>query len=149
MKTLKKFALYILCIVLFYILSNFLIFVGLNNTYKTLKIQGDLPEGISINHAQATSVNGRILGSTNNTIDSSYIKFNFFNDQNQLSDSFYLKVSDIENGNFKFNFKLNYIKTYSVELTDEEPITTNTENFSFEEYKSTVLLAALAMLLFI
>ena len=149
MKRLKTFGKYILCLVLFYIFSHTLIFVGLNSTYRSIKLKGNIPENVSIKSAQATSVNGEIKGNVSQDINAKYIKFNFYTDIDTLAGSHYVNTSDLQNGQFEFYFKLNYIKSYSIELTDEAPETTSSENFSLEEYKSSILLAALVTLLFI
>ena len=39
MSTVKQFAKYVIWIILFWILSDILIYYGLNSTYKTLKIK--------------------------------------------------------------------------------------------------------------
>lgn len=149
MKTLKKFGKYILCLVLFYILSHTLIFIGLNNTYKGISAKGSIPENITIKSAQATSVNGEIKGNISGSTNSKYIKFNFFTNAGTLAGTHYVNISELQDGNFNFYFKLNYIKSYSIELTDEAPEITSSENFSLEEYKSSIVLAALFALLFI
>lgn len=149
MKRLKTFGLYILCLVLFYIFSHTMIFIGLNSTYGNIDLKGEIPQGVSISSAKATSVNGEIKGKVSNELEHKYIKFNFYSDIDTLMGSYYITPSELENDNFEFYFKLNYIDSYSIELTDEKVETPNSENFSPEEYKSSVILAALVLLLFL
>lgn len=149
MKTLKKFGKYVLCLVLFYILSHTLIFIGLNNTYRSIKVKGTIPENITIKSAQATSVNGEIKGNISGSVNSKYIKFNFYTNTDSFAGTHYVNTSDLQDGNFDFYFKLNYIKSYSIELTDEAPEIASSENFSTEQFKSNIVLAALVALLFI
>ena len=76
MKRLKTFAMYILLIVLFYIFSRVIIFIGLNNTYNSINVKENIPDGISITSAKATSVNGEIKGKVSENLNSKYVKFN-------------------------------------------------------------------------
>lgn len=149
MKRLKTFAIYILVIVLFFILSRALIFIGLNNTYNSISIKDSIPDGISITSAKATSVNGEIKGNLSDELKSKHIKFNFYTDIDSLAGSYYVTPSELENNDFEFYFKLNHIKSYSIEITDEEPQALNLDCFSLQEFKTYVVLSALVALMFI
>ena len=149
MKRLKTFSLYILLIVSFYIFSHVMIFIGLNNTYNSIELKGTIPQGVSINSAKATSVNGEIKGTVSEELNSKYLKFNFYTDVDSLAGNYYVEPNELENNNFEFYFKLNYIESYSIEITDEKPENTNFENFSTEEFKSSILLSSLILLLFL
>ena len=149
MKRLKTFGKYLLIFVLFFVLSRVLIFIGLNNTYKNISLKASIPQGVSITSAKATSVNGEIKGKVSESFNSKYIKFNFYTDIDTLAGSYYVTTSELENGNFEFYFKLNHIKSYSVETTEEAPEIVHLENFSLEQYKSHIVFAALLTLLFI
>ena len=149
MKRLKTFAKYILWLVLFFVFSRVIIFIGLNNTYNSIDIKGDIPQGITINSAKSTSVNGEIEGSVSNELSSKYIKFNFYTDIDSLAGSYYITPSELENGNFEFYFKLNYIESYSIELTDEKPETVQLDSFSKQEFTGYAILSALFILMFI
>lgn len=61
MKRMGTFLKYALWIIAFWILSNFLIEVGLNSNYKKIERRDEL-SGVSIYQAEATKVNGRIRG---------------------------------------------------------------------------------------
>lgn len=149
MKRLKTFAMYILLIVLFYIFSRVIIFIGLNNTYNSINVKENIPDGISITSAKATSVNGEIKGKVSENLNSKYVKFNFYTDIDTLAGSYYITPSELENGNFEFYFKLNYIETYSIEVTDEKPETLHLDCFSSQEFKGYLILSALVALMFI
>lgn len=148
MERLKTFGKYILILVAFFFFSRILIFIGLNNTYDNIKLTGSIPEGISISSAKATSVNGEIKGSISKEISSKYVKFNFYTDINTLAGSYYITPTELENNDFEFYFKLNYIKSYSVELTDEKLKTTTLENFSSGKFSQATLFSAFFMLIF-
>lgn len=152
MSRMKTFGKYVLWIVLFYIFSNILIFLGLNSTYKNIDIKGTIPEQIKVDVAEATLVNGRIEGSILNSEDISnkYIKFNFYSDTGNLAGFKYIKVSDCKDNNFEFYFRLNYIESYSVELVDEANDMEKYENcFSLEEYRKYKIVYWFVLLMFI
>lgn len=149
MKRLKTFATYILVLVLFFIFSRVIIFIGLNNTYDNINAKETIPEGVSISSAKATAVNGEIKGKISEELNSKYIKFNFYTDIDSLAGSYYVTPSELENGNFEFYFKLNYIESYSIEITDEEPEPLHLDCFSLQEFKGYVILSAFVALMFI
>ena len=60
MDRLKTFAIYIIIGVLFWILSDILIEVGINTMYKNMTQKGTTPEGIEVVQMQSTAVNGRM-----------------------------------------------------------------------------------------
>lgn len=137
MSRLKTFGKYVLILVGFYILSNILIFFGINTNYDNLRVKGNLPERVTINTASATLVNGKIKGYLSNTdyISDKYLKFDFYNNHDSLAGTKFLKISDLKNNEFKFYFKLHYIDSYSVEIVDEAQNADQFEKyFSFEEY---------------
>ena len=150
MKRLKTFATYLVVFILFFVLSRVLIFIGLNNTYDNISLKGSTPQGVSISSAKATSVNGEIRGKiSSEELNSKHLKFNFYTDIDTLAGSYYITPSELENGNFEFYFKLNYIESYSIEITDEKPETVVSESFSPEKYENHVVLTSLILLIFL
>lgn len=149
MSRLKTFGKYILLLVAFFFFSRVLIFIGLNNTYDNIDIKGTIPQGVSITSAKATAVNGEIKGNVSEEIDSKYVKFNFYTDIHTLAGSYYITPSELKDGNFEFYFKLNYVESYSIELTEEKPETVHLDSFSLEEYNGYIILSAFVMLMFI
>ena len=61
MKRMKTFFKYVIWILLFMVVSNFLIEVGINSSYKDM-IRRDQTAQVEISQAQSTLVNGRITG---------------------------------------------------------------------------------------
>lgn len=149
MKRLKTFAIYALILIIFFIFSRVIIFIGLNNTYNSIDLKGTAPEGVTISSSMATSVNGEVKGNISEELNSKYIKFNFYSDIDTLMGSYYITPSELENGNFEFYFKLNYIESYSIEVTDEEPEALHLDCFSVEQFKGYLILTAFVMLMFI
>lgn len=66
MKRMGTFLKYALWIIGFWILSNFLIEVGLNSNYKGIERKDEVSQ-VSIYQAEATKVNGRIRGFIKNS----------------------------------------------------------------------------------
>ena len=80
MDKMKRFFMYALWIILFFLFSNFLIAVGLESNYKDLRRDDNLAQ-VNIYQAQATKVNGRIRGivtnSDANDISGKYLNLDF------------------------------------------------------------------------
>ena len=149
MDRLKTFGLYLFWLILFFIVSRIIIFIGLHSRYNDIDFKGDSVDGISITVAKATSVNGQIKGEfSKEFLENQYVKLNFYTDKNTLADSYYLHPYSFENKTFEFFFKLNYIDYYTIELTDEIPEVINSSSFSTVEFESGILLAAILMLIF-
>ena len=149
MKRLKTFGKYILLVVGFFFFSRILIFIGLNNTYDNIELRGTVPEGIIITSSKATSVNGEVKGKISENLDAKYVKFNFYTDIGSLAGSYYITPSELEDSNFEFYYKLNYIESYSIELADEKPEAVHLDSFSSSEFKGYAILTAFVMLIFI
>lgn len=149
MSRLKTFAIYILILVSFFIFSRIIIFIGINNTYSNIELNGELPQGVSITSAKATSVNGEVKGTIIEDLPSKYVKFNFYTDIDTLMGSYYITPTELESNNFEFYFKSNYIESYTVELTNEKiEMANSSTDFSTEEFSGYVLVAALIVLMF-
>ena len=78
MKDLKKILKYVLLVVGVYLLSSFLIFVGLNANYNGIQLVGNVPEQLTVDKAEANKAQGRIYGKVQNSIENNlngkYIK---------------------------------------------------------------------------
>lgn len=150
MKRLKTFALYLFWLILFFVVSRVIIFIGLHSRYNNINIKGDSIDGISITVAKATSVNGQIKGEFSKEFnENEYIKLNFYTDIDTLEGSYYLNPSAFETKDFELFFKLNYIDYYTIELTDEIPEVVDSNSFSTTEFEAGLLLAAILMLMFV
>lgn len=150
MKRLKTFALYLFWLILFFAVSRVIIFIGLHSRYSDIHLKGDSVEGISITSAKATSINGEIEGEFSKEFEENqYIKLSFYTDQDTLEGSYYLNPASFETKDFELFFKLDYIDYYTLEITDEAPEIVDSDTFSSVEFESSVLLAALLMLMFV
>ena len=150
MKRLKTFALYLFWLILFFVLSRVIIFIGIHTRYNDIHLRGEAVDGVSITSAKATSINGEIEGTFSKEFDDNqYIKLSFYTDKDTLEGNYYLNPSALESKNFEFFFKLNYIEYYTMELTNDVPEIADSDIFSSAEFESSVLLAALLMLMFV
>lgn len=127
MNTVKKILKYVAFIIVFYLFSKFLIYVGLNATYKDIKVEGDVPSQIEVEFAQATKVNGRIFGKVHNSqendINGKYIKVDIYNSQDELLGTKYLQITDVEyesSKKFAVYFKKNSVSYCEVSIVDQK-----------------------------
>ena len=75
MDRMKTFAKYAIWVILFWILSDILIYYGINTTYKTISRRNEISNQIAINDAEATKVNGRIKGAVTNTEENKIFRY--------------------------------------------------------------------------
>ena len=127
MNTLKQFAKYIIWIILFWILSDILIYYGLNSTYKDIENKGDNLKQVTLSAAEATKVNGRIIGKITNTEESNlngkYLKINLYAESGNLLATEYVEIGNIranEVKSFESYFKMQDVKSYDINIVDEK-----------------------------
>ena len=127
-KTLFKYALWI---ILFWILSDVLIYFGINSTYKDIVSKSEISKQITINDAEATTVNGRILGSITNSEDNDisekYLRVDLYSEIGNLVGTNFLEIGDlgtIETKSFETYFKIQNVKSYEINIVDEKTVET-------------------------
>lgn len=125
MERLKTFLIYALLIIGFFILSEFLINVGLNSTYKPIERKDEISQ-ITIYQAEATLVNGRIRGVVTNSqpdeLNNKFIKIDFYSERDVFLGKKYVALEDIqpnETKSFEVFFKLEDVEYYSMSIVDE------------------------------
>jgi hypothetical protein len=123
-KTLFKYALWI---ILFWILSDVLIYFGINSTYKDIEKRNEISSQITIDDAEATTVNGRILGSVTNSEDNDisekYLKVDLYSDIGNLVGTNFLEIGNlgtIETKSFETYFKIQNVKSYEINIVDKK-----------------------------
>lgn len=126
MDTLKKFAKYVILIVVFYFFSNILIFVGLNSNYDKIKSSGNTPSQVQMEQAEATLVNGRMKGKIINDgdedLNGKYMKVDLYSARNTLLGTDYVEIKDLEKGatdNFELYFKGQDVDHYDISFVDK------------------------------
>ncbi len=127
MSTLKQFAKYVIWIVLFWILSDILIYYGLNSTYKDIENKGDNISQVTLSAAEATKVNGRIIGKITNTEESDlsgkYLKINLYAESGNLLATEYVEIGNLranEVKSFESYFKMQDVKSYDINIVGEK-----------------------------
>ena len=127
MSTVKKFAKYVIWIILFWILSDILIYYGLNSTYKDIENKGDNISQVTVSAAEATKVNGRILGKISNTeetdLSGKYLKINLYAESGNLLATEYVEIGKLranEVKSFESYFKMQDVKSYDINIVDEK-----------------------------
>lgn len=128
MDRLKTFLKYVIWIVLFFILSEFLINVSLNATYQDIRRKDNI-EQVQITQAQATLVNGRIKGTITNSekdyLTGKYVRIDFYSKRDNIVGTKYISIETTEatkTQEFKAYFELNEVTSYEVSIVDEKTV---------------------------
>lgn len=120
MKTLLKYALWI---ILFWILSDILIHVGLDSTYKNIQQRGEIPTGIEVIQMQATAVNGRAKVKINDTsLSGKFLKLDLYSSTGVDLATQYIEIGEVkenENKEIETYFKISEVKSYEITVVDE------------------------------
>ena len=151
MDRLKTFAKYAIWIILFWIFSDILIYVGLNTTYKDMQNIGTIPTGIQVSQIQSTKVNGRIkLSIENEELSGKYIKIDLYSDMGNVLGTQYIEIGNIskdETKNIETYFKISDIKSYEISIVDEMGETT--EGFMDTAMSAMTIFVFVVKLLFV
>lgn len=149
-KTLLKYAIWVL---VFFILSEFLINVGLNSTYRKISRKDNI-EQVNIYQAEATLVNGRIRGTITNSepeeLNGKYIRIDFYSKRDVFLGRRYIEVKDLEqNGTMSFEvfFKLKEVGSYEVVIADKKEPADEIEWVPKDWTKGEIIVATIVTLL--
>ena len=123
METMKKFAKYLIWLILFWILSDILIYLGINSTYKDINAKGEIPTGIEVIEMQATTVNGRTKIKVNDTnLNGKFLKIELYSSTGVNLGTQYIeigKVKENEGKEIETYFKISEVKSYAISVTEE------------------------------
>lgn len=126
MGRLKTFRKYIIWVILCYLFTMLMTYIGLNSTYKDMEKNAEIPSQVKIDIAQATKVNGRIFGEVTSTeendLNGKYIKIQIYNKKNELVGAKYLKIEETkinEPKKFVSYFTAENVETYSIDIVDD------------------------------
>ena len=123
METMKKFAKYLIWLILFWILSDILIYLGINSTYKDINAKGEIPTGIEVIEMQATAVNGRTKIKVNDTnLSGKFLKIELYSSTGVNLGTQYIeigKVKENEGKEIETYFKISEVKSYAISVTEE------------------------------
>lgn len=126
MDRMKTFLKYAIWVILFVILSEFLISVGLNSRYKAIDRRDDL-EQIEIYQAEATLINGRIRGIIKNSepqeLSGKYLEINLYSKRDIFLGKQYIDIEQLEADEiqtFEAFFKLENVSYYNIKIVDQK-----------------------------
>lgn len=143
MDRMKTFTKYLLMVVVFYFVSNGLIYLALRGTYKPMKVNiVDESPKIEISEAKSTSINGYVKGVVKNEslvdIDYTYLKMDFYSERDVLMGSKYVRFDNLKYGEdkeFDMGFKYKNVKKCTLSFTKEEGKIEEQELISEKEAK--------------
>ena len=159
MPTHKKFFIYFLLLVAFFIFSQIVIHVAINTTYKyrSVEVKSTL---IKEAEMQATSINGfakvKIRNNTESEIENKYLKIACYSESNTLMGTKYIKIDKLgtnEEREFEVRFNFNKVNRAVIDVVEEQALTD--ENVTAEQKESdpkmglAAIAAALIILYFI
>ncbi len=128
MKRFKQIMFYAIIIVIFIIFSEYMIKVGLRNTYKTIsgKIKTSSPE-ITVTEAKSTDVDGYVQGIIKNNSDEGiekiYIKVDLYSKRDVNLGTEYLEIKDLnkdEIQEFEIKYKYSNVDYYEITCVNEK-----------------------------
>lgn len=124
MSTPQKIITWILILVGVWVLSDFLINVGLNSTYKDIRRE-DKNSQIVVYQADATYVNGRIRGLIKDTdkTQGKYLKIELYSKRDVLVGKGYIEIQDLqkeESQPFELLFRAKDVASYKIETVKEK-----------------------------
>lgn len=154
MSTLKTFAKYAIWLILFWVLSDILIYYGINSTYKAISNKGENPKQVTINSAEATKVNGRIIGKVSNDeendLSGKFLKIDLYAENGNLLATEYEEIGNLranEVKSFETYFKMQDVKSYEITVVEQKE--ENTDGvFMTEDMTKIGVLALLTYMIF-
>lgn len=154
MSTLKTFAKYAIWLILFLVLSDILIYYGINSTYKAISNKGENPKQVTINSAEATKVNGRIIGKVSNDeendLSGKFLKIDLYAENGNLLATEYEEIGNLranEVKSFETYFKMQDVKSYGITVVEQKE--ENTDGvFMTEDMTKIGVLALLTYMIF-
>lgn len=156
MKRLKTFFLYALAIAAFWFLSDFLIYMAINGSYKPIetRVMAQSPS-INISESKATYVNGYIKGNvynnTKDTINDQYLKIDLYSPRDVLLGTKYVKIENLTSNeivDFEMWFKYTDVEYCVVDITNDISNATE-EQFVSEKTQFSLIVGALVILYFL
>ena len=127
MSDLKKDAKIVLLVVAGFLLTSFLIFVGLNSNYKPIRLSQELPQQITIEKAEANKDQGRVYGYVQNSNESNlngkYLKVSVYNSKDEIIATEYLKIENLQSNEkklFRSNFNAKNAKSFDINIIDNK-----------------------------
>lgn len=154
--TMKKFRIYVLCVILFFIFSNIMIDIALKTSYDPIDTYRTLAQGVEmeITESKATYANGYVGGTITNkneTALNTYIKIDLYTKRDVCMGTKYVEIKELKQGEtqeFRMGFKFTDIDYAKVTLVDEVPEQVPEESFISENLRGIMLLKTVVFLCF-
>lgn len=126
MSRMKTFFKYAMWVILFFILSEVLINIGLNSSYRDIKRRDNLQQ-IEITEAQATAINGKVKGIIKNSeedyLTGKYLKIDLYSKRDNNVGTKYVEIKTTEANKtqeFGIHFELNEVTSYEISIVEEK-----------------------------
>lgn len=154
MDRMKKFGLYALCIILFFIFSNVMINIAIKTTYLPIDVEIEERDTLKVDtdEVKATYVNGYVSGNIKNIgneIEDTYIKIDLYSKRNVLLGTKYVKIENLkqnETRDFRMGFKFTDADYCKISMIDEIPEDVTEEQLTSTEMKFATLIATVVLL---
>lgn len=137
MARVKTFFIYFLLVVIFFIYSQIMIYIGINTTYqyKDVEIKTTIPIEATI---KATSVNGvaniKIKNTTTVNLENKYLKIECYSKHGTVMGTKYIEIGKIEEAEEKeFEVRFNYNKVEKAVINIIEEKEVEEKNISQED----------------
>lgn len=142
MERIKKFWIWLVIFVLFYLFVDFICFASVKMMYKDLneyEILVNSPK-IEILEAKGTYANGYIKGvltnNTNSMIDNKYIKVDVYSERNVNMGTEYIEIAKLDLAKtMPFEVKYSYtdVSSYKIDIVDEKPDEEDIQIIKYDE----------------
>ena len=127
MPTHKKFLMYAIWVILFFIFSQVMIYVALNTAYSYKKVVG---QSSLIREAEikTSSISGiakiKLFNNTQTDIENKYIKIDCYSKHNVLMGTKYIEIEELkanEEQEYEVRFNFNKVDNAVIDVVDEIP----------------------------
>ncbi len=151
MDRMKQLIKYVLWIIGFFILSNFLINVSLNSSYNGMQ-RLDKNYQIDVYQAESTKINGRIRGvilsEETDEISGKYLKTELYSERDILLGTTYVELGYIEETEaFEILFDVDNVESYKMEIVDTKPEAEPITLLSTELTQSQIIFGTIVVML--
>ena len=124
MGTMKRFTKYVIFLILFWFLSDFLIKIAIDSTYKNIQQKGEFPNGIEVIQMQATAVNGRMkLKVSGEEFTGKFLKIDLYSRTDVNLGTQYIELGTIRENQIKdyeTYFKISGVESYEISVVEEK-----------------------------
>lgn len=151
MDTMKRFTKYVIFLILFWILSDILIKIGINSTYKNIQQREEIPSGVEVIQMQATTVNGRTkLKVSGEDLTGKFLKIDLYSKTGVNLGTQYIELGTIRENqikDFETYFKISGVKSYEISVVEEKG--DSTEGFMDTALSAMTVIGIVIKLLFV